>query len=77
MLAYTDWRWYADAAAKGMIGAVTVFAVVAGATYVMGGSRKREESNTGVNPFADNTFKASSRPAARPGRPEAAPSLMN
>lgn len=77
MLAYKDWRWYADRLAGGAIATVGAVTILGGAKLVMDRFKKRPDVET-ENPFnaGDNvaSFKATPRPAAR-GKEQ--PNLQN
>lgn len=77
LLAYRNWRWWADRAATGAIMTVAAVGTLAAGKFVTDRVRKRSTTTTSDNPFNDNVagFKASPRPAAR--APKEQPNLQN
>jgi len=76
LLAYDNWKWYADAAAKGVIGTAAALAIGVGATYLFGSkvTKGSGQAAPAGNPFGDLNFKATERPV-RAARPESAQNL--
>ena len=66
LLAYNDWRWYADASAKALIGAGTVATVALVLTKLLGGRAPvsvTHVNNENTNPFGGTGYTASPRPS--------------